>query len=133
LTKSSAWRVLILDDEPLISALIADSVVEAGHHVAGVFLRVSHATEFIAKHGDRIDLAILDVNVAGERSAPLIDLLTKHDIATLLVTGYGGGLEPVLRTLPILKKPFSPDDVATKIDEVMKAAKLAGPNRKRAG
>lgn len=127
-----AWRVLILDDEPLISALIADSVVDAGHQVAGVFLRVSHATEFIAKHSERIDLAILDVNVAGERSAPVIDLLAQHDIATILVTGYGGGLEPALRSLPILKKPFNPGDVGEKIDEVMKSAKPASAKPKGA-
>ena len=98
-------RVLIVEDEMLVAMNIEDMLLALGHEVAGLASRLTPA---LALAGEaEIDAAVLDVNLAGERSFPVADLLDQRGIPYLFATGYGlSGIEERYRGRTVLQKPF---------------------------
>ena len=95
----------------LVAMNIEDMLLELGHEVAGLASRLGPALA-LAKEG-RFDAAMLDVNLAGEPSFPVADLLAERKIPFLFATGYGrAGIEERFRDRPILQKPFRASELA---------------------
>jgi CheY-like chemotaxis protein len=104
-------RILVVEDEMLVAMNIEDMLLELGHEVAGLASRLGPALA-LAKEG-RFDAAMLDVNLAGEPSFPVADLLAERKIPFLFATGYGrAGIEERFRDRPILQKPFRASELA---------------------
>jgi CheY-like chemotaxis protein len=103
-------RVLIVEDEALVIMLIEDALAELGCDVAGIASRFDDA---LAKAQSlSFDVAILDVNLNGQRSFPIAGVLARRGIAFVFATGYGaGGLPPDVAAAPILEKPFQLQDL----------------------
>jgi CheY-like chemotaxis protein len=103
-------RVLIVEDEMLVAMNIEDMLLALGHEVAGLASRLAPA---LALAGEaEIDAAVLDVNLAGERSFPVADLLDQRGIPYLFATGYGlSGIEERYRGRTVLQKPFRMADL----------------------
>jgi CheY-like chemotaxis protein len=98
-------RILIVEDEMLVAMNIEDMLLDLGHEVAGLASRLAPALALAAEA--EIDAAVLDVNLAGEHSFPVADLLDKRGIPFLFATGYGlGGIEERYRGRTVLQKPF---------------------------
>jgi CheY-like chemotaxis protein len=98
-------RILIVEDEMLVAMNIEDMLLELGHEVAGLASRLAPALALAAEA--EIDAAVLDVNLAGEQSFPVADLLDGRGIPFLFATGYGlGGIEERYRSRTVLQKPF---------------------------
>ncbi|SFZ85604.1 CheY chemotaxis protein or a CheY-like REC (receiver) domain [Devosia enhydra] len=103
----SDLQVLILEDEPLVSMMTEDMVVDLGGTVVGPFSRLDALVRHI-EAGGGCDLALLDVNVNGERSTTVADLLRARDIPIIFCTGYDdAGIGEAWRSAPRLRKPFS--------------------------
>lgn len=114
-------RVLVVEDEALLSMLVEDALGDLGCTVLGPFMRLEPALAAV-EADPRIDVAILDVNVAGERSFPLAELLLQRDVPVVFTTGYDdAGLDERWRVLPILRKPFSDDDLKRLVTQVATA------------
>jgi CheY-like chemotaxis protein len=97
-------KVLIVEDEALVGMLIEDMLVEMGHEVVATAGRLDKALELAA--GLAIDLAILDVNLNGERTNAAASLLRERGVPFLFATGYGeAGINGDSR-IPVLQKPF---------------------------
>ena len=108
-------RVLIVEDEMLVAMNIEDMLLELGHEVAGIAGRLEPALA-LARDG-AFDVAMLDVNLAGERSFPVADLLIARGIPFLFATGYGlGGIEEKYRDRPVLQKPFRAAELAAAVE-----------------
>lgn len=106
-------KVLIVEDEPLVAMLLEDMLADHGCVVAGATGRIDQATALIKDDSLVIEAAILDVNLAGEVSFPLAELLAAKGVPFVFATGYGvGGLPEPWRDRPTLQKPFSHDEVA---------------------
>jgi hypothetical protein len=59
-----------------------------------------------------IDLAVLDVNLAGEEAFPIATALAQRGVPFAFSTGYGNaGLPESWRSRPTLQKPFTQDQV----------------------
>src|SRR3546814_16340509 len=57
-------------------------------------------------HHAEVDFALLDVNLAGEKSFPIADVLTGRGIPFAFVTGYGRrGVESRYAPVPVVPKP----------------------------
>ncbi len=98
-------RILVVEDEMLVAMNIEDMLLELGHEVAGLASRLGPALALAGE--SRFDAAMLDVNLAGEPSFPVADLLADRRIPFLFATGYGrAGIEERFRGRPILQKPF---------------------------
>ena len=106
-----AQRILIVEDEPLISMMLEDFLDALDRQVAGAVDNVADALALVAQGG--IDGAILDVNLrAGETSWPVADALAAAGIPFLLATGGSDDtIAEAHRGRPMLSKPFTMDSV----------------------
>ena len=105
-------RVLVVEDETLVAMLLEDMLADHGCEVTATASRIAQALELIGDTNLAIDVAILDVNLAGESSFPLAEALTGRGVPFVFATGYGsGGLPDAWRDRPTLQKPFSHDEV----------------------
>jgi CheY-like chemotaxis protein len=115
-------RILLVEDDALLSMLVEDVLADLGCVVVGPFMRLGPALELVRDRGQPIDVAVLDIDVAGEPSFGLAELLLDRDVPVILTTGYDdAGLEGRWRVLPILRKPFSDLDLARVLEQVGRA------------
>jgi len=114
-------RVLVVEDEMMVSMLIEDMLGDLGCLVVGPASRLEDAME-LAKAGD-LDCAVLDVNLGGQSIFPLADLLRERGAPFAFATGYGdAGLRDVDRGSPVLQKPFRESDLARVLRQLRAAA-----------
>jgi DNA-binding response OmpR family regulator len=105
-------RILVVDDEPLISMMIEDWLVELGCEVVGPAPSLSDGLKLAASDG--LDGAILDVRLGDQDSYPIAGALRERGIPFAFATGTGD-FEPGsgFENSPRLAKPFDFDDVKT--------------------
>jgi DNA-binding NtrC family response regulator len=114
-------RVLVVEDELLVSMLVEDMLIEEGCIVIGPFARVKDA--LAAVRIEVLDVALLDVNVAGERVFPVAEALEQRGVPFLFVTGYGDSALPAGRPDWVAcAKPFH----AAKLTELLVAQLARG-------
>jgi len=110
-------RVLVVEDEMMVSMLIEDMLTDLGCTVVGPASRLDEAIE-LAKVSE-IDCAVLDVNLGGQPIFPLADLLRERGRPFAFATGYGdAGVRDVDRGTPVLQKPFREGDLARVLGEL---------------
>lgn len=111
-------RVLIVEDEAIVAMMLEDMVADLGHEVAGVASRLDQA---ISSAGALdIGLAIVDLNLNGERTYPVADVLSGRGVPFVFATGYGPeGLAPHWRGAPVLRKPFQSHELESAIAEAL--------------
>jgi CheY-like chemotaxis protein len=110
-------RVLVVEDEMMVSMLIEDMLSDLGCVVVGPAARLDEAVELVNAGG--IDCAVLDVNLGGQPIFPLADLLREKGRPFAFATGYGdAGLREVDRGSPVLQKPFREGDLARVLGEL---------------
>jgi len=98
-------RILIVEDDPLIGFDLAVELQEAGFAVVGVASTVAKALAMFEQHG--CDVAILDVNLGRETSAPIATMLAAAKVPFIAVTGYSVDQCPrEFVSVPLLSKPF---------------------------
>jgi CheY-like chemotaxis protein len=104
-------RILVIEDEMLVAMNIEDMLLELGHEMAGLAGRLEHA--LVLARDSAFDLAMLDVNLAGEPSFPVAQVLAERGIPFLFATGYGiKGISEPYRDRPVLQKPFRATDLS---------------------
>lgn len=108
-------RILVVEDEMLVAMNVEDMLLDLGHEVAGLASRLSGALSLAQEAS--FDAAMLDVNLAGEASFPVADLLAERGIPFLFATGYGlQGIDERYRDRPVLQKPFRAIDLAAALE-----------------
>lgn len=115
---SGPARILIVEDEPLISMMLEDFLDALDREVAGTADNCAQAIERIDQGG--IDAAILDVNLrGGEQSWPIAERLAALGVPFILATGGSGDMiAEAFRDRPILAKPFTIDGVEKALDNL---------------
>lgn len=110
-------NILVLEDDVLLAMDVEDYLLEQGYDVIGPFGRVPQALEAI--EASPPDGAILDLNLNGELSFPVIDRLGKMGIPLIVCSGYAElpELKQKLAGLPLLPKPWSPEKLARLMEE----------------
>jgi CheY-like chemotaxis protein len=100
-------RVLIVEDEFLLAMELETLVEGGGCTTVGPASSVGQALALI--NGEQPDIALLDVNLKGERATPVAAALQARGVPYVLITGYSGAQlsEPELRAAPRLDKPVS--------------------------
>src|SRR4051794_24920488 len=79
---------LVVEDEYLIAADLTASLESIGIEVIGPAASVEEALRLIQNKGDRLDGAVLDINLRNERVFPVADALTARGVPFLFTTGY---------------------------------------------
>lgn len=104
-------RILVVEDEFLIAIHVADIMADLGFTVAGPVGNVGQALALTGE--DRIDGAILDVNLSGQLVFPLAQALADRHIPFILTSGYDpSGLPAEWRDRPHLRKPVVESELA---------------------
>ncbi|WP_447990736.1 hypothetical protein [Achromobacter spanius] len=106
----SSCRLLIIEDEYVIAETLAEALREAGANIVGVIGWLDEATRFASNHAGEFNCAVVDINLHGALSYPLIDMLSSQGVHVVLLTGFGvEALEAAYRELPRCEKPFNQD------------------------
>ncbi len=107
-------RVMVVEDELLIAMLIEDTLLDQGCIIVGPFTSVDEAMR--AAQTAPVDLAVLDVNLRGEKVYPVAELLAARDIPFLLLSGYGNDAIPAGRPgWQAVSKPFVVTELVAKL------------------
>jgi len=118
--KLAGLRVLVVEDEMMVSMLIEDMLADLGCTVVGPAARLDEALELA--RASEIDCAVLDVNLGGTPIFPVADLLRERGRPFAFATGYGdAGLRDADKGTPVLQKPFREGDLARVLGELSPA------------
>ena len=112
-------RILVVEDEPLITMMLEDWLAELGHTSAGPAGSVQAALTLIEEGG--IDAAILDVNLAGSDCRPAAEALEVNGIPYVFATGDSSAM--IVRQFPhisTLSKPYTFDAIAALLANLLK-------------
>ena len=110
-------RILLVEDEPLVSAITEEWIAELGHEAVGPAMNLEAALTLAAAP---IDGAIVDVSLGRERGYPAAELLEARGIPFVFATGFGEeGLDPAWRGRPTLMKPFEFDAFRAAIERML--------------
>lgn len=104
-------RILLVEDEMMVSMLMEDALTDAGYQVRTVG-RLGKALE-LAKT-ETFDAALLDLNLNGERSFPVAALLHEHKVPFAFSSGYSNADREIpseYSHCPMLQKPFGLDQL----------------------
>ena len=98
-------RILLVEDEAIIAMTAEDMLADIGCTVVGTATTLAEALRMA--EGDGFDLALLDVNLAGEDSGPVADRLKALGRPFLFTTGYGSaGMNTTHVDVPVVMKPY---------------------------
>jgi len=86
------WRILIVEDEPVLVFALEDALLEAGFAIAGVAARLEKAIALI--ESGVCDAAILDANLAGVSAGPAASALTSRGLPFFVLSGYSPDQQP---------------------------------------
>lgn len=111
-------RVLLVEDEVLITLLLQDMLLDLECEVADAPASLDEALS--AARTGTFDLALVDLDLRGKLTYPVADLLKARQIPFIFVTGYGpAALAPAYAGTPVLEKPFHREDLAAIIARVL--------------
>jgi len=98
-------RVSVVEDETLVAILLEDMLTDLGCEVLWTAHRVPKALDLVVQSTP--DVAVLDVNIAGDEVYPVAEALAERNVPFVFATGYGArGLNDPWRDRPIVQKPF---------------------------
>lgn len=111
-------RVFVVEDEAPVLMLVTDLLEDFGCQIAATAANLPRALELAALGG--FDLALLDVNLAGERVFPVADVLVGQGVPFIFVTGYGAaGVRDDLKARPVVAKPFAARELRARMEAVL--------------
>ena len=118
-------RVLLVEDEVMISLLFEDMLHEFGCEIVGPAGDLERATD-LARGEEGIDVAILDVNLGRQVVFPVAEILAARRVPILFSTGLDvGGLPAAWRGHETVQKPMSMDQLAASLGNVLREHRQA--------
>ena len=121
-------RILLMDDEDALRAIIVDVLTEEGHQV------IDSATGRIAMKPevlDLVDLVITDIIMPDVEGMEAIREIVQRRPQLPILAISGGGRTVTADYLPLashmgardtLKKPFTPDELIERVNTLLKGA-----------
>jgi two-component system, cell cycle sensor histidine kinase and response regulator CckA len=116
----SSYTVLVVDDQAAVRRLIVRVLAQRGYHLleAG-----DAATALEIARLSPVSLVITDVVMPGMSGPHLVEALRRDRLASrcLLMSGEAAGIPARGSTwaLPLLKKPFTPEELVDKVAKLL--------------
>ena len=98
-------RVLVVEDEALIAAMLEDMLVELGAVVVGPASTLARALDLATC--ELVDAAVLDVNIRSDRVDPVAHMLRARRVPIVFATGYGVSVLSLFGDAPVIEKPYT--------------------------
>lgn len=112
-------RILLVEDEFLVADLAEGILQDLGAEVIGPAYTLSRGLD-VARSAE-VDAAVLDVNLNGERSDAIAEVLAARGIPHMFVTGYGqAGLSDA--GAKVLDKPYEAKRLERALIELLGSA-----------
>ncbi len=108
-------RILLVEDEPVLAIDAAMLLDEMGLNVIGPCATLDQG--LASAETEMLDLAMLDINLRGEMSYPIADILYRRGIPIIFATGYGS--VDWRGDAPRVGKPYSQRDLETALLSVI--------------
>jgi CheY-like chemotaxis protein len=98
-------RILIVEDNFLAAEVVRDALERSGCTVVGPVGRVADGLNLAQQ--EKLDGAVLDINLNGDRCFPIAHTLTSRGVPFVFLTGYDSStvVPDELRATPRLGKP----------------------------
>ena len=117
-------KVLVVEDEMMITMLIEDMLEELGCQLIGPATKVERALDLISS--EVIEVALLDVNLDGQATDTV-------GVPFVFATGYGAAGVPKQHSdRPVLQKPFQKRDLESALSNALDARSQAAHERSQA-
>lgn len=99
-------RVLVVEDSALVALEVVDAVKELGWSVVGPANRLRDALALA--QSERLDGAVLDINLDGDFVYPVAEVLQNRDVPFVFASGYGSRsvVPQRFHDAPLVEKPF---------------------------
>ena len=106
---------LILEDEAIVAFALEEMLMDLGCERICVATTLAEAFRCIE---DQIpELAVLDVNIRGDRSYGVAEALAAKGVPFIFATGYGDAEHPpAFSSVPTLTKPYSPEQLSAALE-----------------
>ncbi|MFC0204023.1 response regulator [Novosphingobium soli] len=116
--KYDGLRVLVVEDEFLVSMLLEEMLADLGCEVVGPYATLPAA--LAGARGEAYDVAVVDLNLAGEKADPIIAELAARNVPLAIASG-GYEAETGHKPTALLNKPYSANQLDETID-ILRAA-----------
>ena len=115
----SGARVLVVEDSMLVALDLEAALAAAGAEVIGPATRLDEALDLARR--ERLDAAVLDINLDGEPVFPVAEALLRRTVPVLFSTGYDSRsmLPEAMRRFPTVQKPFSGETLVRALKEAL--------------
>ena len=114
-------RILIVEDSPVVGPFTADLLQELGCKVIGPAPNLAVGRQLI--ESEKIDAALVDVHIRGERVFSLCEVLASRNVRFVLTSGYADWNMPERwQARPRLQKPYTLGEVEHALNRVLSAS-----------
>ena len=118
-------RILILEDDFYLASDAQAWLEKAGAEVLGPTGSTAEALDFV--RNERIDGALVDINLGAGPSFEVSRALEEHGVPFAFVTGHDDEVIPAdLNAAPCLQKPVKEQGVLAAVRGLLKAEELRG-------
>lgn len=112
-----AVGVFLVEDEPGLMYVLEESIKTLGYAVVEKAEYMPDALE--RAKSVAFDVAMLDVNLHGQESFPVADVLMERGIPFVFTTGFGKTTLPErFKRAPLMEKPFRLKDIHRAITQL---------------
>jgi chemotaxis family two-component system sensor kinase Cph1 len=110
--------ILVVEDENLVAMAITWVIEDAGYSIVGPERSVDTTRQVLARQ--KINLALLDVNLNGETVFPVSDMLDSIGVPYIFITSSpASSLPERYQSRPLLAKPYSSTDLLALIQQML--------------
>jgi DNA-binding response OmpR family regulator len=110
-------RILVLEEENSLAMELTWIVEDAGYSVVGPEKSVAETSRMLA--WNKIDLALLDTNIGGQKLFPVAKMLDTLGVPFVFITSNSALLPAEYRHRPLMTKPFRPQALLALILQVL--------------
>jgi len=110
-------RVLIVEDEAMLSIELQDLLQDLGCVVVGAAGRFEQAQKMASELS--FDVAVLDVNLGRKSAIPIADTIASRHLPFVFATGYGPGGAIEQFSAPVIEKPYDGNNLRRALTEAL--------------
>jgi CheY-like chemotaxis protein len=111
-------RVLVVEDEAIVSMMLADLLQSAGCVVIGPVGTTTGALALVEQ--EVIHCAVLDIKLTDGTSVPVAEALAARGIPFVIATGYAEEALVGYAGAPVLSKVFMPEQLIHAIADILR-------------
>ena len=114
-------QIFVVEDEPIIAALLADAILDLGHEYVGPAYDLSSALVIAQNPSTHIDAALVDISLGEDDAYELCHALENRSVPFAFATGLSRErIEPPWQKCQVLAKPFRRKDISAALATLLK-------------